>query len=730
MPAVYSLSIGGMLQNLAIMGILGLILPLGSQMSKEEKILGSWKEIADYLGGKDVTTVIRWEKDRGLPVHRIPGGKRPRVFAYADEIDAWLRGKQTVTGCLDSTSPEAVAKTGPSSQSAAVLSREMTSALDTEAKPERDRVAMNAGIRSAMSRHGRHRAAWVGLAFCLISLFIYMRRPSFKPQVFGFTQLTNDGRKKAMGQPLFTDGEHVYFWEDRGAGMVLASVSVEGGEVTRVTLPPGFRATDISKDGSEFIGSNSGTTGTKSLAMLSTSGKSIHWLMEPPVPDSPTPWIWGGSWSPSGNRVAFAVRNDVFEAKSNGTSIREVAHLDGWPNWPRWSPDGELLSFSVLQPKAEKYRLWEVNADGTRLHPLRFMRDGFTETCCGDWTPDGKVFIFVAEQGGHHDIWAVREKSRWVLPTEQKPVRLTSGPLNYHCPLPSRDGKDIFVLGDVSRGELMRFDLKSRSFVDFLGGISAAEVNFSRDGKWISYVTYPDYTLWRARSDGSDALQLTFPPLEAREPRWSPDGQEIAFQGVSSGARYKICIVPSDGGKVREAISTGGEEGVATWLPDGCSLIYDEPLYRHAVSQMFIHRLDLKSGKTYKLPGSAGTWTARLSPDGRYIATLDATPTADPHDLIIFETKTDRRYLVMTMRDHLSEPTWSRDGKYVYFATLGSSAPALYRIRVRDKKLERLTSLEGFPVAGLWTGVAPDGSPLLLRDISTEELYALHVRLP
>lgn len=51
--------------------------------------LDSWKEIADYLG-RDVRTVIRWEKDKALPVHRVPGGKHHSVFAYREEIDVWL----------------------------------------------------------------------------------------------------------------------------------------------------------------------------------------------------------------------------------------------------------------------------------------------------------------------------------------------------------------------------------------------------------------------------------------------------------------------------------------------------------------------------------------------------------------------------------------------------------------------------------------------------------------
>jgi TolB-like protein/Tfp pilus assembly protein PilF len=51
--------------------------------------LDSWKAIADYLG-RDVRSVQRWESERGLPVHRIPGAKGGGVFAYTAEIEAWL----------------------------------------------------------------------------------------------------------------------------------------------------------------------------------------------------------------------------------------------------------------------------------------------------------------------------------------------------------------------------------------------------------------------------------------------------------------------------------------------------------------------------------------------------------------------------------------------------------------------------------------------------------------
>ncbi|MGC2617386.1 MAG: tetratricopeptide repeat protein, partial [Acidobacteriaceae bacterium] len=56
------------------------------------KTLVSWKEIAVFLNRSE-STVKRWERDRGLPVHRIPGGERGGVFAYADELSDWLKGK-------------------------------------------------------------------------------------------------------------------------------------------------------------------------------------------------------------------------------------------------------------------------------------------------------------------------------------------------------------------------------------------------------------------------------------------------------------------------------------------------------------------------------------------------------------------------------------------------------------------------------------------------------------
>lgn len=76
----------------------------------------SWKEIAAYLD-RDIRTVRRWEKERGLPVHRIPGDGRRAIYAFRSELDSWLlaeRESQSAARDLATVKPTASAPTPPS----------------------------------------------------------------------------------------------------------------------------------------------------------------------------------------------------------------------------------------------------------------------------------------------------------------------------------------------------------------------------------------------------------------------------------------------------------------------------------------------------------------------------------------------------------------------------------------------------------------------------------------
>jgi hypothetical protein len=81
----------------------------------------------------------------------------------------------------------------------------------------------------------------------------------------------------------------------------------------------------------------------------------------------------------------------------------------------------------------------------------------------------------------------------------------------------------------------------------------------------------------------------------------------------------------------------------------------------------------------------------------------------------------------------VSYPNWSRDGNYFYFLSVGGET-SLYRVRISDHKLEKIVSLKGIrlPIggAGTWCGLAADDSPLILRDVGSQEIYALDLQLP
>ncbi len=80
-----------------------------SAQQKSNHRLDSWKEIAAFFG-RDERTVRRWEKERSLPAHRVPGGERGGVFAYTDELREWLQGRGSELEAAESGTVRVVAE--------------------------------------------------------------------------------------------------------------------------------------------------------------------------------------------------------------------------------------------------------------------------------------------------------------------------------------------------------------------------------------------------------------------------------------------------------------------------------------------------------------------------------------------------------------------------------------------------------------------------------------------
>ena len=110
---------------------------------------------------------------------------------------------------------------------------------------------------------------------------------------------------------------------------------------------------------------------------------------------------------------------------------------------------------------------------------------------------------------------------------------------------------------------------RSKKFIPVVAGVSATDLAFSADGKWITYVAIPEGTLWRSRANGTDRLQLTSAAEQAALPVWSPDGKQIAYVSMKAGESWKLYLVPAAGGTPQEVLAENGSQIDANWSADG-----------------------------------------------------------------------------------------------------------------------------------------------------------------
>jgi Tol biopolymer transport system component len=246
-------------------------------------------------------------------------------------------------------------------------------------------------------------------------------------------------------------------------------------------------------------------------------------------------------------------------------------------------------------------------------------------------------------------------------------------------------------------------------------------LDFSKDGAWVAYVAYPDGTLWKSKPDGTQRIQLTSPPLYAYLPRWSPDGKHIAFADIASST-HRSYMISAGGGNPEPLAPETPDADCPDWSPDGNSLV----MSRRDLSSAGLLIVDWKTRKVSTLPGSKSLLHPRWSPDGRYIAGTDR------EQLIFFDLKTQAWTTLAAQGTVFTN--WSHDGSYIYFDSPRGEGRSVFRVRVADRKVEHVVSLSGIEpptnVEDQWVGLAPDDSILVLRDISSREIYALDWEAP
>lgn len=574
---------------------------------------------------------------------------------------------------------------------------------------------------------------WIGSAAgataIAAALLVWWRSPPPVPVVESITQITDDGQPKAG--TLVTDGSRVYFNEGPEGGETIMQVAVTGGQTVEIPtklVNPSIEA--LSPDESQLLlgvgDFNLFAAPLWTMPLPAGEPRSVGSLTVSNLArtaDGRTFSAAGASYAPDG-RIVTAMGNSaadyaLYAADADGSNPRKLFPYASNIRTPNFSPDGKHVVFStftVAQPNNTAI-LVEADPAGAAFHPFA-KTAADSPSCCAQWTADGSYLVAQGESGRRIDLWAIPMQTGW-FHRAQSPVRLTNGPMSFEGAVPARDGKHIFAIGIQERGEFLRYDVKSKQFLQFMPGISGLDPQFSADGQWMVYLSYPDQSLWRCRIDGSDALQLTYPPMTPRTPRISPDGKRISFE-------YGLAIytIGMDGGVPEKTVAVTKDSHAASahWSPDGNLLEY-MAYFRQGGNEMRI--LDLSSGKTTTVPNSRGLHGVFVAQD----KLVSPVGTGANAKLVIVDIDTGKRTDLASI---LNVVNWgpSRDMKSVYVVTGGSDPKAL-RVSIPDGKVDPIMDLKDLRrVTTPSMGVAPDDSLVFTRDIGTQEIYSLAVKWP
>ena len=547
-------------------------------------------------------------------------------------------------------------------------------------------------------------AATAVIVACGALLLGWWRTPTAVPVVESVTQLTDDPLPKSN---LVTDGSRIYFNEGMEGSSRIAQVSIEGGPSVPLQTPlPDPIPTAAARDGTALLSINMNPVGFSSplwsIPLPAGEPRRLGSVM-----------VQSADMFPD-NRILYSAGNDVLIAENDGSNPRKLASFAGIVRNTVVSPDGRRVILNV-DAGGLKYDTFGMLADGTGT---REIRKASANECCFGWSWDGKYLLYSARTGKRWDLWALPVRAG-IFRRSEMPVRLTTGPISFsQGGIPSREGKQIFAIGSKERGQLVRYDMKSQQFVPLLAGMSATDATYSTDGNWVAYTMFPEHTLWRSRSDGSERMQLTYPPMEVWEPFISPDGTKIAYNSVGDNS---VCVIDMNGGSPRTLSASAFSP---KWSPDGNSVAYNR--LKADGSDNGLEMVEVVTGKKTKIP----------SPDGKLGAFwLDqqtmVAANGDLKKLMIFDfrTRTWTDLVAAILENWINSP----DGKYAYYAAGGTEA-SIQRIRIADRHVETVTSLKDFTRISTYEGpqlrMTADGSPTLTRDMDSEEIYVLNVRWP
>jgi Tol biopolymer transport system component/DNA-binding winged helix-turn-helix (wHTH) protein len=425
--------------------------------------------------------------------------------------------------------------------------------------------------------------------------------------------------------------------------------------------------------------------------------------------------------SPDGSQVAFVWdggvvgRSNIYVQFIGSPDIRQLTSAPALDVSPSWSPDGTQIAFVRLESRRGPGNIHLISVLGgheTKLSDVPIKGQI-------SWSPDSRVIAAGrAEQGRANESTAL-----YVIPVENgEPRALTSTtwPAADRSPAFSRDGALVAYTSCESWDE----------------------------GTCNVYLLHVDSAYRRVGSPH----RLTSDAAYIAGLSWSRDGRSIVYGRQTMAARFYLFQLPATGANRPERIELAGAGAVEPWIARS----RDRLMFSRSSSDVDIYRAAAGGATTPVIESSFADYQPQFSPDGRRIAFVTtrsgefseiSIAAADgtgarpltrgsersqesPHwspdgRQIAFDAQDDRRHLHVWVVDaeggrprqltnsdgNQNCPTWSRDGRAIYYTEVRGPRKGLWRVPAGGGAPVRITAAAG----GYLALESPDGKSVLYQ---------------
>jgi Tol biopolymer transport system component len=533
--------------------------------------LDSWKEIAAYMK-RDVTTVQRWEKREGMPVHRHVHDKMGSVYAFGTDLDAWARRRSPAL-----VDEAAQGGPRPAEESPAVEHR-IAGDAEPDAQSAHGTSAQAAEVRAAPRRRP---GVWLLVAtgaVLVVALAIWQLQqadPSRENPLEGarFVRLTDFGGIE-QAATVSRDGRFAAFLSDRDGQMDVWLTQVGSGEFHNLTRGGGRELVNPSVRTLGF--SPDGTLVTFWTRKPGPAQANIGIWAAPVLGGEPRLYLDGAAefdWSGDGARLVYHTPGpgDPMYVSDSGRPSEARKIFSAPPglhsHFLVWSPDQAFIYF-VQGALPNRLDIWRIsptggtaeritNHDSLVSHPV-FL--------------NARTLLYLASDSDGSGPWIHS------LDLDRRiPRRVSFGIDRYTSLAASADARRLVATIASPKGMLWRLPIAgARAETSSARRIPLTTGNGSSPRLGAGYLLYVSSngatdSIWKLQGDRATELWSASDTRIIGGPAIARDDGRLAFS-IRQNGQTMLCVADADGTNARTITKSLELQGAPAWTPDGQSI--------------------------------------------------------------------------------------------------------------------------------------------------------------